>query len=110
MAELGSGTGTGYPTAIDSDASLETATDYARTAVPNDLGAAIVAIETELGVLPKGSYATVVARLNGIAAKGTAANRPAASAIANGIGFYYSTDTGILEMSDGTTWFPILLG
>ncbi len=110
MPELGSGSGTGYPAAIDSDAILETAADYARIAVPNDLAAAIVAIETELGVAPSGGYATVVARLNTVShtsggvPRGAAADRPAAS---DGT-LYHSTDAGIIEWSDGANWHAFL--
>lgn len=106
MAELGAGSGTGYPSAIDSNVTVETTNDYARIQVANDLAAAIVAIETELGISPKGSYATVVARLNALSAaaggvpKGLASARPAASAGT----FYFSTDVGVLEWSDGNNW------
>jgi len=67
--ELGAGDGTGYPGAIDTDASVEV--DYpdplattARAAVPNDTNAAVIAIETELGINPSGAYDTVKARLD----------------------------------------------
>lgn len=113
MAELGAGAGSGYPAVIDTDATLETAADYARIAVPNDLAAAIVAIETELGADPAGTaWATVVARLAAVSAigggvpKGLASARPSA---ATGV-LYRSTDTQILEYSDGTAWFPLLGG
>lgn len=112
MAELGAGSGTGYPSAIDSDVTVETTNDYARIQVANDLAAAIVAIETELGISPSGGYATVLARLNALSASGggvasgLSSARPAASA---GV-FYYSTDLGVLDFSDGTTWRPILTG
>ncbi len=71
MAELGAGSGTGYPTAIDTDATIEvneggTGPTTTRAAVPNDMGAAIVAIQTELGTIPKGSYSTVKDRLTGL--------------------------------------------
>jgi hypothetical protein len=60
MAELGSGNGTSYPAAIDTDNTLEVDnTTTARADVPNDMGAAIVAIETELGTDPAGSVADV---------------------------------------------------
>ncbi|MBS3927806.1 MAG: hypothetical protein KGZ65_04360 [Sphingomonadales bacterium] len=110
MPEIGSGGGSGYPAAIDSDATLETNADYARIQVPNDLAACIVAIETELGIAPSGGYATVVARLDtlsntsGGVPRGANSARPAASAGT----FYLSTDLGIFEYSDGTNWFPIL--
>lgn len=52
MAELGSGSGTSYPGALDTDSTTEDTTKYARADVPNDLAAAIVAIETALGAPP----------------------------------------------------------
>lgn len=67
--ELGAGNGTGYPATIDTDTSVEV--DYpdplattARAAVPNDTNAAVIAIETELGINPSGAYDTVRARLD----------------------------------------------
>ncbi len=67
--ELGAGDGTGYPGVIDTDTSVEV--DYpdplattARAAVPNDTNAAVIAIETELGINPSGAYDTVKARLD----------------------------------------------
>jgi hypothetical protein len=110
MSEIGAGAGTSYPVSIDSDATPETGNDYARIAVPNDLAAAIVAIETELGAAPSGGYATVVARLNTVShtsggvPRGTAADRPAASAGT----IYHSTDVGVIEWSDGAAWHPFL--
>ena len=64
MAELGAGTGTGYPSAIDTDTSIEVnspsaSKTKARAEVVNDLAAAIVAIETELGTAPSGTLASV---------------------------------------------------
>ena len=112
MAELGAGSGSGYPAALDTDATLETNSDYARIAVPNDLAAAVIAIETELGTAPSGGYATVVARLDTIShtsggvPRGTAANRPAANAGT----LYWSNDLGILEFSDGSDWHAVLTG
>jgi len=112
MSEIGAGSGSGYPAAIDSDATLETNNDYARISVPNDLAAAIVAIETELGIAPSGGYATVVARLNTVSdtaggvPKGLASARPAAS---DGT-FWHSTDQGTIEWSDGVNWHAFLSG
>lgn len=68
MPELGDGGGSGYPGAIDSNASLEYNNAVgnrtrARADVPNDLAAAIVAIETTLGVNPHGTRSTVVSWL-----------------------------------------------
>lgn len=112
MAELGAGGGSGYPAVIDSDVTVEANTDYARKAVPNDLAAAIVAIETELGIAPSGGYATVVARLNtlsntaGGVPRGLFADRPLAS---EGT-LYHSTDENLFEWSDGTNWHAFLTG
>ena len=112
MAELGAGAGTGYPAALDTDATLETASDIARIAVPNDLAAAIVSVEGELGVAPSGGYATVAARLDGLSntaggvPRGLSSARPAASAGT----LYYSEDLSIFEFSDGTVWRAILTG
>jgi len=64
MAELGSGGGSGYPGALDTDSTIEVdspsaSKTLARADVPNDLAAAIVAIETELGTDPAGSLTDV---------------------------------------------------
>src|SRR3990172_7547384 len=69
MGEIGSGSGSSYPGTLDTDASLEVSAPAAGKTkasanVPNDLASAILAIETELGIDPAGSKATVVARLN----------------------------------------------
>jgi hypothetical protein len=51
MGELGAGSGTSFPTTLDTDSTLETnLVTAARADVPNDLAAAVVAIETYLGV------------------------------------------------------------
>lgn len=68
MAEIGAGSGSGYPGEIDTNASLEYNNSVsnrtkARADVPNDLAAAIVAIETTLGINPHGTRATVVSYL-----------------------------------------------
>lgn len=113
MSEIGGGGGSSYPGALDSDSTLETNSDVARIQVPNDLAACIVAIETELGADPAGSFATVVARLNAISnstgggvARGIAANRPSAS---DGI-IYHSIDVGVIEWSDGSAWHAFMSG
>ena len=67
MATLFSGNGTSYPGAIDT-ASLEVNSPAAgktkaRAAVPNDLAAAILAVQNELGTDPACSLATVKAFL-----------------------------------------------
>lgn len=69
MGEIGSGSGSSFPGALDTDASIEVNSPAAgktkaNANVPNDLASCIVAIETELGVDPAGSKATVVARLD----------------------------------------------
>ena len=60
MAEIGAGSGSGYPGALDTNSSLEVdSSTLARADVPNDLAAAIVAIETELGTDPAGTKTDV---------------------------------------------------
>lgn len=64
MTELGSGSGSSYPSALDTNAVLEVnspngSKTKARAEVPNDHGAAIVAVQTELGTDPAGSLADV---------------------------------------------------
>ena len=64
MAELGAGTGSGYPGAIDTDTTQEVNSPNAgktkaRAEVVNDLNSAVVAIETELGTDPAGSLTDV---------------------------------------------------
>lgn len=64
MGEIGSGTGSSYPAALDTNNTLEVNSPNAgktkaRAEVPNDLGGAVVAIETELGTDPAGSVANV---------------------------------------------------
>ena len=69
MSEIGAGSGSSYPGGLDANASGEVnapnpGKTKARKEVVEDLSACIIAIETELGVDPAGSKATVVARLN----------------------------------------------
>ena len=59
MAELGGGAGSGYPGNIDTDINQESTATTARADVPNDLAAAIIAIQTELGTNPAGSLTNV---------------------------------------------------
>jgi hypothetical protein len=60
MAELGSGNGTDYPSALDTDNTLEVdGSTLARADVPNDTNAAVVAIENELGTNPSGTISDV---------------------------------------------------
>ena len=64
MSELGSGSGTSYPGALDTDTTLEVNSPNAgktkaRAEVANDSGAAIVAIQTEMGTDPAGTTTDV---------------------------------------------------
>ena len=64
MSELGSGSGSSYPGSLDTDSTVEVdspsaSKTLARAAVPNDLAAAVVAIETELGTDPAGTKTDV---------------------------------------------------
>ena len=64
MSELGSGSGSSYPGSLDTDDILEVnrpnaGMTKARAEVPNDLAAAIIAVETELGTNPAGSLTDV---------------------------------------------------
>lgn len=64
MSEIGSGSGSSYPTTLDTDTTVEVnspsaSKTKARAEVANDLGACIVAIETELGTDPAGTKADV---------------------------------------------------
>lgn len=62
--ELGGGHGSDYPATLDVDAFVESATTYARQAVPNDSNSAIIKIENELGTDPSGTtYSTVKDRI-----------------------------------------------
>lgn len=62
--ELGGGAGSSFPGALDTDNSLEVdapnaGKTKARAAVPNDLAAAIVSVQTELGTDPAGTLTNV---------------------------------------------------
>lgn len=64
MSEIGSGGGTSYPTAIDTDTNLEVDSPNAgktliRAATPNDLAAGMVSVQTTLGTNPQGSKSDV---------------------------------------------------
>ena len=60
MAEIGAGSGSGYPGALDTNSTLEVdGSTLARADVPNDIAAAVVAIETELGTDPAGTKTDV---------------------------------------------------
>ncbi len=63
--EIGSGSGSGYPSSIDVDGSKEIDSPDAnatlvRAATINDLSSAIIAIQTTLGINPQGSADDVV--------------------------------------------------
>jgi hypothetical protein len=66
MGELSRDAGTGYPTALDTNANPLVPSDTVAEIVDNSPNAAIVAIETELGTLPKGTKASVKVRLNDV--------------------------------------------
>lgn len=64
MGEIGSGTGTSYPGALDTESTLEVNSPSAnktraRAEVINDLAAAVVALQTELGTDPAGTLTDV---------------------------------------------------
>ena len=68
MAEIGASSGTGYPSAIDTNSTPEVDSPSAsktlvRAATPNDLAAAVIAVQTELGTNPRGAAASVKAFL-----------------------------------------------
>lgn len=69
MGEIGSGAGSSYPGALDTDNTVEVNSPNAgktkaRAEVPNDLAACIVAIENELGTDPAGTATDVKTRLD----------------------------------------------
>ena len=71
MAELGAGSGTGYPTTLDTDTTVEANEGEAgaslqRAECINDANAAIVAIETELGTTPSSGYTNISGRLDAV--------------------------------------------
>ena len=71
MSELGTGAGSSYPSALDTNNKLEydkTSVNktLARSDVINDLADAIINIETELGLNISGDYTTLLARLEGM--------------------------------------------
>ena len=62
--ELGSGSGTGYPSALDTNDKLEYNRESAEKTlasadIVNDLAAAIIAVQTELGVSPSGTATSI---------------------------------------------------
>ena len=68
MGELGSGDGSSFPESLDTNSILEVDSPAAektlvRADIPNDIAAAIIAIETELGINPAGSLVDLKTRL-----------------------------------------------
>lgn len=67
MSQLGAGGGTGYPAAVDTTTTEVNSPAAGKTLVDadkiNDMSAAIIAIQTELGVNPAGTLSTLLARL-----------------------------------------------
>jgi len=64
MGEIGAGGGSDYPGSLDTNTTLEidspsSSKTLARADVPNDLAAAVVAIQTELGTTPSGTATDV---------------------------------------------------
>lgn len=66
-SELGTGGGSDYSSTLDTHNSPETSGSKAYYYKYNDLADAIVAVENELGLSPRGGYASVRARLDGVA-------------------------------------------
>lgn len=68
MAEIGSGSGSSYPGALDTNSSLEVNSPNVgktkvRAEVPNDLASALIAVQTELGINPAGTLVDLVSFL-----------------------------------------------
>lgn len=59
MGDLGDGTGTAYPGAADTDGTQESASTAVRFQIPNDIIAAILAMQGEMGTNPKGAASDV---------------------------------------------------
>ena len=88
MAELGAGSGSGYPGALDTNATVEvdspaSGKTKARADVPNDLAASIIAVQTELGTDPAGSLTDVKTYLQ--TEHGADGTHTAASTTASGV-------------------------
>ena len=66
--EIGDGSGTSYPTGIDTDSVQETTSELARIDVPNDIAAAAIAMEVALGTNPAGGFANVRLRFEALEA------------------------------------------
>jgi hypothetical protein len=107
-AELGAGGGSGYPSAIDTDAAVEidkpnAGYTKARADVPNDLSAAIVAIQGELGTDPAGDASTVKAFLQTEhGTDGTHAGSGGITLVYNGLSIKDSDASHDLRLSYGT--------
>lgn len=95
-----------YPGALDTWETLTDKEDLAEVVDINKIKAALLAIQTELGVNPAGSLATVLARLamiqnvDGAFQKGTAFP---VSGLVDGQAFY-RTDQNVLYVYNGSTW------
>ncbi len=97
MGDLGDGTGSAYSAALDTDTVQESTSTSARADVPNDLAAAIVAIQNELGTDPAGSLTDVKTWLQTEhSADGTHADVDAATL----------SVSGIADFADGTASAP----
>lgn len=59
MGEIGSGTGTSYPAAMDTNTTLESSSTTVRADIPNDLSAIVLKLEEVLGLSPAGSIIDV---------------------------------------------------
>lgn len=63
MSEIGSGSGTSYPSSLDTDATIESTSTKVRKEWANDVTSAIVAMQNEMGTNPSGSVADVATRI-----------------------------------------------
>lgn len=63
MAELGAGGGSGYPAAIDTDGTQESGSTLTSFNLVNDMAAAVIAVQAELGTDPAQNLSTLKAFL-----------------------------------------------
>jgi hypothetical protein len=95
-----------YPGALDTWETLTDKEDLAEVIDINKIKAALLAIQTELGINPAGSLATVLARLamiqniDGAIQKGT--SFPVSGLVDGQI--FYRTDQNVLYVYNGSTW------
>jgi len=105
MAE--SPTSSDYPGSLDSWVSITDKEDLAEASDINKLKNAVLAIQTELGLDPAGTFTDVLSRLallqatNGALANGT--SFPVSPAPIDGQAFY-RTDEDVLYIYDGSAW------